>query len=302
MVIFRRFFRHIKEGFLGVVRHFGMAISSANAVSITLLLVGLFLVLTLNLNVLASDIEGSISLSALIDYEVTSEPGRENIRKQIEHIEGVSSVEYRSKEEEFDYYVTQYSDEGVKEFYELYRDDNPFHDVFLVSCSDANLLGNIKDRIASINGIYSVYDGGSSTYKLVSILNNIRLVGAVLVLALLVLAVYLIYNTIKITIASRSDEIGIMKNVGARNSYIRAPFLVEGIIIGVLGSIIPIAAIDFGYYYLYNLVDGILFGVITLIPLLPFLQYLSLALLLVGVVVGFIGSFISVCKFLRKRR
>ena len=302
MKFIRRFFRHIKEGFLGVGRHFGMVLSSANAVSIALLLVGIFLVLTLNLNVLTQEIEGSISLSALIDYEVTSESSITNIRKQIESIDGVSSVEYRTKEEEFDYYVSQYSDEEVKEFYELYREDNPFHDVFLVSCDDGTKLANIKDRLSSINGIDSVYDGGSSTYLLVDILNNVRLVGGILVLALVVLAVYLIYNTIKITIASRDDEIWIMKNVGAKNSYIRVPFLIEGIIIGILGSIVPIAAIDFGYYYLYNLVGGVLFGVISLIPVLPFLQYLSLALLVVGVVVGYLGSYISVCKFLRGKR
>ena len=124
----------------------------------------------------------------------------------------------------------------------------------------------------------------------------------ILVIALCFLAVYLIFNTIKITIDSRQDEIFIMRNVGAFNGYIRAPFLVEGIIIAVLGAIIPVLVLCAGYYYLYDYTGGILLAVIRLIEPIPFLLYLALALLGVGVLVGFIGSYISVSKNLRLRR
>ncbi|MBQ5805371.1 MAG: hypothetical protein IIW22_06325 [Erysipelotrichaceae bacterium] len=123
-----------------------------------------------------------------------------------------------------------------------------------------------------------------------------------LILALVALAIYLIYNTIKITIATRKDEIWIMRNVGARNGYIRAPFLVEGIIIGIFGSILPIGVIVYAYYWLYQATGGVLAGVITLIPVYPFILYLGGALLVIGILVGFIGSYISVCKYLRLTR
>ncbi len=300
--MFARFFRHIKDGFTGVRRHFGMALSSSTAVTITLLLIGIFMVLTFNLNALTKEIEGSISLSVLVDYEVESDAELSRIKSDIEDIPGVSECEYRSKEDEFDYYVSQYSDEEVKEFYELYRNDNPFHDVFLVGADKASDFSIIKDKLAKIEGVDSVYDGGSNTYLLVDVLEDVRLFGGILVLALCFLAVYLIYNTIKITIASRSVEIGIMRNVGAKNSYIRAPFLVEGVIIGVIGSIVPVGAIVGGYYYLYKSFDGILLGVVTLIPVFPFIVYLGLILLGIAVFVGFTGSYISVCKCLRMRR
>lgn len=298
--MFRRFFRHIKEGFIGVGRHFGMALSSSASVTIALFLVGFFLVVTYNLNIIAQDIEQSISLSALVDYDITSKTALDTLEKNLLSVEGVKSVEYRSKEDEFDYYVELYPD--VREFNEKFRDQNPFHDAFLISVEDGTMLESVKEKVQNINGIDSVHDGGSNTYLLIDILEKVRLFGGILILALTVLAVYLIYNTISITIRARDTEIWIMKNVGATNGYIRAPFLVEGVIIGMLGSLIPIAASIAIYLYTYRISNGVLLGVFTLVEPYPFLLYLGLALLGIGVIVGFIGSYLSVSKLLRNKR
>ena len=298
--MFHRFIRHIKEGFIGVGRHFGMSISSAASVTITLLLVGFFLAFTYNLNIITKDIESSISLSALVSYDVDSRATLDLLKEQIASIEGVSSVEYRSKDDEFTYYVEMYPD--IKEFNELYRDQNPFHDAFLVSVEDGNSLEEVKTKIEAINGIDSVHDGGSNTYILIDILEKVRIFGGALVLGLSVLAIYLIYNTISITIRARDTEIWIMKNVGAKNGYIRAPFLVEGIIIGLMGSIIPIGAMVAIYIYLYNISSGVLLGVFNLVSPYPFLLYLCLSLLVIAIVVGFVGSYLSVSKLLRNKR
>ncbi len=298
--MFHRFIRHIKEGFIGVGRHFGMSISSAASVTITLLLVGFFLAFTYNLNIITKDIESSISLSALVSYDVDSRATLDLLKEQIASIEGVSSVEYRSKDDEFTYYVEMYPD--IKEFNELYRDQNPFHDAFLVSVEDGNSLEEVKTKIEAINGIDSVHDGGSNTYILIDILEKVRLFGGALVLGLSVLAIYLIYNTISITIRARDTEIWIMKNVGAKNGYIRAPFLVEGIIIGLMGSIIPIGAMVAIYIYLYNISSGVLLGVFNLVSPYPFLLYLCLSLLVIAIVVGFVGSYLSVSRLLRNKR
>ena len=121
-------------------------------------------------------------------------------------------------------------------------------------------------------------------------------------IALVCVAAYLIYNTIKIAISSRQAEISIMRSVGAKNSYIRAPFLVEGIIIGIIGSVLPIGAIIGGYYYVFDITGGNVFGVLTLLTPMPFVLYVSAILVIIGVFVGFIGSYISVCKYLRLTR
>lgn len=299
-MIFRRFFRHIKEGFIGVKRHFAMAVSSASAVTITLLLVGFFAAFAINMAYLTQEIEQSISLVCLIDYDVTDSSRIASMKGEIEKMESVDRVVYRTKDEEFDFYNQEYPE--MAEFSELYREDNPFHDTFIVYMADGSNMSVVKDKITKMNGISSVQDGGSETYTLIHILHTTRNAGAILILALVVLAIYLIYNTIKITIATRKDEIWIMRNVGARNGYIRAPFLVEGIIIGIFGSILPVGVIIYAYYWLYQATGGVLAGVITLVPVYPFILYLGGALLVIGILVGFIGSYISVCKYLRLTR
>lgn len=300
MILIRRFFRHIREGFIGVKRHFAMAVSSASAVTITLLLVGVFAVFAVNMGYLTREIEQSISLVALIDYDVTDRSKVDSMQKQIQNMEGVERVEYRTKDEEFDFYNEAYPD--MVEFSELYREDNPFHDTFIIYLLDGEGMSQVKQKISVMDGISSVEDGGSNTYTLINILHVTRNAGGILILALVALAIYLIYNTIKITIATRKDEIWIMRNVGAKNGYIRAPFLVEGIIIGIFGSILPIGLIVYAYYRLYEATGGILAGVITLVPFYPFILYLAAAMLVVGVFVGFMGSYISVCRYLRLTR
>lgn len=299
--MFHRFARHVKEGFIGVGRHFGMAISSISAVTITLVLIAVFGVLTWNLQAVTANIESSISIVVSVDYEAESEESLNNIEEEIWQIEGVSSVEYRTKDEEFDYYANMQGEEE-REFYAQYRNSNPFHDVFLVSVDEGLAISEITEELSSINGVYGVYDGGTNTYTLVSIFANVHIFGGILVIALCLLATYLVYNTIKITIASRSDEIWIMRNVGAKNGYVRAPFLVEGVIIGTMGSLVPIILTVAVYYLIYDRLGGSLFGAFNLVAPYPFVLYMSLILLGIGVVVGFLGSYISVCKYLRVRR
>jgi len=302
MKFIRRFFRHIREGFAGVFRHFGMSLSSISAVAVTLILIGVFLIITYNMELATKSIENSITISALVSYDSDDEENIERIKKELEAIEKIVSVTYSSKDAEFDYYVNSNADAELKEFYELYREDNPFHDAFIITLDDTSTLSEVRSQIEAVMGIDSVYDGGENTYTLVEILSKIRIFGGAFVIALCALAVYLVYNTIKITIASRRDEIWIMRNVGATNGYIRAPFLVEGILIGFFGALIPIGLIGYGYYYFYQQLDGNLFGAVLLASPFPFIYYLSLILLAIGVGVGFLGSYISVCKYLRIRR
>lgn len=296
----RRFFRHIKEGFFGVGRHLGMALSSASAVTITLIIIGIFIVITLNLYEVTKSIEGSISIVATIKDEYDSD--HLTIQERIDKIDGVESIIYHTKDQEFDYYLDTMGDDSLREFYESYRDDNPFKAAFIIYTDDGNKIESIKTQLDNMIEIDSTSDGGSNTYVLVGVLDHVRVVGGILVVALIILAMYLIYNTIKITIASRSDEIWIMRNVGAKNGYVRAPFLVEGIIIGFLGSVIPMLAAVFGYIYLYQSVSGRLFGAFVLIEPHPFVLYVAGLLLAIGIVVGFVGSYISVFKYLRLKR
>ena len=141
------------------------------------------------------------------------------------------------------------------------------------------------------------------TEQFIESLNLVRLGGFGIVAALGILAIFLISNTIKITIFARQDEIVIMRHVGATNGYIRTPFVLEGMVIGILGSIIPVLFTIVGYDFLYEAMGGkIITGMLTLLPVFPFSLYVSAILVIASLVVGLFGSLVSVNKNLRWKR
>lgn len=297
--------RPIKEGFSGVGRHWAMSISSAIAVTITLIIISIFLLLTWNVNQFTKNIESSLDIYASVDYNAESKESA--LKSEIEKIDGVESVTFSSKSQEFEAYLDSFSDEKTREAFEPYRNDNPMHDAFYIKATDGSKIQSIADTLTQMKkdgkGIYEVSDGGESTLSIVGAMADIRKVGLFLVVGLMLLAIFLIQNTIKLTITARSTEIGIMRNVGASNGFIRSPFLIEGMIIGILGAIVPIVLTIWGYIALYQNAGGILISnMFHLVQPYPFIYYVSGILLLMGVVVGFIGSWISVTRYLRWKR
>ena len=294
--------RPIREGFRGVGRHWGMAISSAIAVTITLLIISIFLIFSWHLRSFTKSVEYSMKIAVLIDSEHESPSDERKIKLAIEEIEGVKSVTYSSKDEEFQYFIEQY-DEAAREAFTTFRDDNPMSDAYYVETESGELISNIAEQILKIEGVKKVDFGGQSTINIVSAMETIRRVGFIFVAALSLLAIFLIQNTIKLTIGAREDEITIMRNVGATNGFIRAPFVWEGMIIGILGAIIPVGLTVWGYYSLFRHTQGMVFSsLFRLEPPLPFVIYIAGILLVTGIVVGFIGSYISVTKYLRWKR
>lgn len=298
-----RIFRPIKEGFFGVGRHAAMSISSTSAVTITLIIISIFLIFTANVEGFTQSIESTVQISALVDYSVTAQEDLDQLGIAISEIDGVEKVTFSSKADEFQYYIDSFEDEKEREIFEPFREDNPMHDAFYVEVSEGKQLNEVAKQIEALPGICKINYGGESAILLVNALSSVRNGGALLVLALSLLAVFLIHNTIKLTILARADEIAIMRNVGASNGFIRAPFVVEGIIIGALGAIIPIGLTVFGYIYLYKITGGIVISnMFKLLPPHPFVLQVSLILLVTGMLVGLLGSYISVTKYLRWKR
>lgn len=295
--------RPIKEGFRGVGRHWGMALSSAIAVTITLTIISIFLIFSWHLRTFTKSIEYSMKIAVIVDDKYENNSAEEKIRSQIEKIEGVKNVDFSSKEEEFQYYLDQYDDESMREVMAPFGDENPMNDAFYVEVNDGDMIEVISSQIREIDGVSKVDYGGQTTVDVVSAMETIRRVGAIFVAALSLLAIFLIQNTIKLTISARQDEITIMRNVGAANGFIRAPFVWEGMIIGFLGSVIPIALTIWGYMALYNRTQGIVFSALfNLEKPIPFSLYVAGILAVIGIVVGFIGSWLSVTKYLRWKR
>ncbi len=296
-----RFFRHIKEGFTNTFRNLAMTISSITAVTITLILVGVFFIISANISSISDSIKSNLNILVKIDREVNSDDILV-LREKIENIEYVKSVEYSSKHEELEKQINLYPQQA--DYYRRHEgENNPLFDVFIIEVDNADYLAAVNDQVANLKGIHSAEQGGEGVESLVVALNSVQKTGWIIVIVLSFLAMYLISNTIKSTIYAQRDEIGIMRNVGASNNFIRAPYLVGGIIIGAFGSVIPILIMYFGYKYLYDVTGGILMSkMFTLQPVYPFVFVLSALLLSIGVIVGLIGSFVSVSRYLRWKR
>ncbi|HET6785318.1 MAG TPA: permease-like cell division protein FtsX [Erysipelotrichaceae bacterium] len=296
-----RIIRPIKEGFIGLVRHLAMSVSSIMAVIVTLLLVSLFLILTVNLQQITDSVQAKVQIHVQIENEVDL-TGIADLKREILELPGVVAVDYSDKDEELNHFIESYGEEG--KIFEMYRGDkNPLRNAFIIEVSEGNVIDQVSTKIENMSGIESVNYGGLNALKLIEILNSVRDSGLILVLVLGVLAVFLITNTIKMSIHSRMFEIQIMRTIGATNGFIRAPFMVEGVLIGFIGSLIPIGISIFGYKYLYESLNGVLLtNIFELRPVFPFVFQLSYLLIMLGISVGLVGSFISVSRYLRTVR
>ncbi|MCR5794494.1 MAG: permease-like cell division protein FtsX [Solobacterium sp.] len=295
--------RSIREGFRGVARHWAMAISSAIAVTITLLIISLFLIFTYHLQRFTRSFEQEAKIAVQISYDYESEEEEQRIKNEIAAVSGVKKVTYSSKEEEFDFFIARYEDERTREVFESYREENPLHDAYYVETDKGSVIAEAADKIREIEGVENVDYGGQSTVKLVAAMTSVRRGGAILVAGLSILAIFLIQNTIKLTIHARQDEITIMRNVGAANSFIRSPFLWEGVIIGIIGSIVPVGLTIWLYELAFERTGGVIISsIFHLVKPFPFVYYVAGIMIAVGILVGLVGSWISINRYLRWRR
>lgn len=299
--MWRAFRRHWKEASQGIRRHWAMSISAISAITVTLVLMSILLIVIANISQITINLEESVRIFVRIDNEL-ADSEIPALQREVEAVEGVGSVEYSSKDEELTKLEEEFGDSG--QMFEIYRgENNPLSRAFIVEVKEGYTLSSVDQKINRIEGIASSTFGGSTTEKYVETLGKIRTGGGVIILALSLLAIFLVSNTIKITITARQEEIAIMRFVGATNGYIRAPFVLEGIFMGFFGSLIPVAFTIFGYNAFYDAMNGkLITGMLSLLPVLPFAAYLSLGLVVMGILVGFLGSLISVNQNLRWKR
>ncbi len=299
--MFRALGRHIKEAYFGITRHLAMSLSAASAVTVTLLLMSIMVLALGNVNQITMNLQDNVTIFVRIQEEVL-ESEIVSLKSRVEAVDGVSFVTYSDKDAELDKLIDEFGDDGY--LLETYRgENNPLSRSFVVEIESGYKISTVSDAIDRIDGIEEALFGGNTTEQFIESLNVVRLGGFGIVVALGLLAVFLISNTIKITIFARQDEIVIMRHVGATNGYIRTPFVLEGMVIGILGSIIPVLFTIIGYDFLFEAMGGkIITGMLTLLPVFPFTLYVSGILVVTSIFVGLFGSWISVTKNLRWKR
>ena len=306
----RNFFRHLWESIKSLKRNVWMTIASVSSVTITLTLVGVFVAVLLNVERIATGIENNIQINVYLDVDskdssetTTNEAGEtvandsyHQVYDQISKISGVKSVTYSSKDEQLKKLQQTYGDD-----WSLFDgDSNPLQDVYIVEVDSPSDVKKVAKKIANIEGVESVDYGGSNSEQLFSIAKFIRTWGFAGTILLVVVAIFLISNTIRMTIMSRQRDIEIMRLVGAKNSYIRGPFFFEGAWVGLLGAIVPSIIIYFAYKTVYSSVNP-QFEVqgLSLYPINTLLPLVIGGMFLVGIIIGALGSVISMRRYLK---
>jgi cell division transport system permease protein len=297
-----RILRHLKEAFIGLFRHMAMTLSSMSTITITLLFVGLFLLITLNIEQFTYAVEGSVNIHVKIDPNYEDDTSVNSIGISIRTLTGVKAATYSSKDNELDAMIASFGENGS--IFESYRGpDNPLRMAYLVEIADGADIEVVATSIRAIEGVEAVAYGGVRVVELLALLENTRQFVYILVAGLGLIAIFLIANTIKLSIASRALEIQIMRTVGATNGFIRIPFLFEGLLIGFFGSILPIIMVGAGYIWMYDSMGGqFITPMFTLVEPFPFIYFVASIMLIIAVSVGLFGSGISVGKHLRWKR
>lgn len=286
--------RHLRESLKSLGRNSWMTFASVSAVTVTLLLVGVFIVIMMNLNQLADNLENDVEIKVILE-PAADEEAVQTLEKQVRAMAGVREVVHATKDEELDKMISSFGDE-----LNLYKQSNPLGDALYVKASDPHKTAEIAQKIETYDYTYQVVYGEGKIEKLFNVLNMSRNVGMVLILALLFTAMFLISNTIRLTIVARGREIEIMKLVGATNGFVRIPFVLEGALLGILGAIIPMVVISVSYYELYSQWQPKLQNeLFQLLNTTPFILQVNGLLLFMGIFIGVWGSFMSVRKFLR---
>lgn len=300
MKAFRILGRNIRDSFKSVFRNFSLSLASISCITITLIVVAVSFVLFLNVNNFTEIVEKDVTIVAFLDVDITEEE-KNQVYDQILTLDNVEkeNVTYRDKMDITDEMIKS-SDvlKGVMEGWT--REESPIQDTYQIKVTDINLIKKTADELKDIDHIAVVKYGEGMVEQLVAVFDMVRKVSVVIVVALIIVTAFLITNTIKITIMSRKREIEIMRLVGASNINIKIPFIFEGLLLGALGSIIPIITTLYGYTALYDHFGGQLFTqFIKLIDPNPFIYLISLVLLAIGMIVGMFGSAKAVRKYLK---
>lgn len=290
--------RSIRDAFKSVFRNFSLSMASISCITITLLIVAISMVLSYNIENISTLIKKDFSIVVFVENNATDEDIK-NIKEQIEKLDNIDTYTYETKEEVANNWKN--SSDIFKVIIDGWDDkENPLADTFNIKVKDVAKIGITAKQIKNINKVNLVKYGEGIVEQLLSVLEIVDKFLIGIVVALILVTVFLVSNTIKITIFSRRKEIEIMRLVGASNINIKLPFMIEGLFLGLLGSIIPITVTIYGYSILYKGVDmKNISPFLQLVSPTPFIYIVSLVLLGIGVIVGMFGSAGSVRKYLK---
>ena len=291
------------QGLKNIGRNRIFSIASIATMSLCIFILGLIYAITSNITYMVDQMSDRLCVKVFFDYDITDER-IESIGNTIKEFEGVTNLEYTSAEQAWENYKLQYFGEEYMDLAEGYADDNPLansasYEVFF---DNADKQADLVEYIKNIEGVRKVNSSEVSAESLSEVGGLVQVVSIVVLAVLLAIALFLINNTISIGIKVRNEEISIMRLLGARNGFIRAPFVVEGVVIGTIGAAIPLIAIYFLYDRMVEFVMkkfSFLSNVLTFEPVTKLYTVFLPVGIILGVGLGLLGSILSLGKHLK---
>ncbi len=284
----------IQEVFHSLRRNNWMSFASIGTVAVSLFVLGVFLILVLNMNRMASMLESQVQISVYLQDEVTKSE-RIGLQSDIEKMQGIDKVKFVDKDEAKERLAERLGDQ--KYLLDALGDKNPLPDAFEVTVKTPEMVETAAKAIERMDGVESAKYGQDVVEHLFDITRLMRVFGLVLMLLLAGATIFIISNTIRLTVFARRKEIAIMKYVGATDWFIRWPFLMEGIVLGCIGGIISALALRSFYAAMAAKIYNTL-AFFPLLPQYPFMNYVTVAIIFSGMLIGAIGSAFSLKRFL----
>ena len=285
----------ITEALVSLRQNSLMSLASISTVALSLTVLGIFLIMALNLNHIAANLENQLQISVYLQDELSDRETRE-IGTRITKIAGVKQVYFVSKDEALERFRNRLGEQ--QDILGALDETNPLPNAFEVKMDKPDNVRSAAEIIEKLEGVESVNFGKDIIDKLVSFIKLIRILGLALIIFLGFVTLFIISNTIRITVFARRREIGIMKYVGATDWFIRWPFLIEGMLLGFGGSLFAVVVLNRAYITILDMIYAS-WAFFPLIPKYPFLTNISIFLIIVGTATGALGSTISLKRFMK---
>ncbi len=288
-----------REGFRNVWVNKMMSIASVAVLMACLLIIGIGAMAYFNINSLLDIVEAQNIVMVYVSDEADDVKTSE-LRLSLENMDNIASCEFVPKEDAFQRQVELMG--GDSALFEGFK-TSPLPDAFKVTVKDLSRFKETVSEIEKLDGVYNVRENSDLASKLVTVRRAVTIVSAGLVAMLFLVALFIISNTIRITMFSRKLEINIMKAVGATNSFIRWPFMVEGVLLGIISAGVSVLLL----WGLYELIIYAFSSVITMlgfsfVPFLSYVWYIFGAFLAIGIITGSFGSMVSMNRYLKEER
>ena len=285
----------VRETLISLKRHNWMSIASISTVAVSLFVLGIFMILVLNMNRMASFLESQVQISVYLKDDLSKEDIR-GIGNDIRDLQGIYTVEYISRADAEKRLRERLGEQAY--LLDALGEENPLPDSYEVTVRDPSMVETAAKAIAEFSGVEQTKYGQDVVEHLFDITRLIRIFGLVLMLLLAGATLFIISNTIRLTVFARRKEVAIMKYVGATDWFIRWPFVLEGIVMGFAGGVVAAIALKLVYAAAAaKIYDTLAF--FPLIPEQPFMTIIGILIVISGMAIGALGSSISLNRFLK---